>query len=151
MSQQTSEVVIEKSVLVAAPIERAFRVYTEGIDTWWPRRTHAVNPADAETVILEGREGGRLFERSTSGEEHEWGTIVVWEPPRRLGYTWHPGRGRETAQEVEVTFTPEGDGTRVDLRHWGWEKLGERMEAVVADYDTGWDLVIGRYVNAANA
>ena len=150
MSQQTSEAVIEKSVVVSVPVEEAFRVFTEGIHTWWPLRTHAVDPETADTAIVEGREGGRVFER-TPTDEHLWGTVVAWEPPNRLGYTWHPGRGEETAQEVEVLFTPEGDGTRVDLRHWGWEKLGDRMEEVVANYDEGWDFVIGKYVERANA
>jgi uncharacterized protein YndB with AHSA1/START domain len=151
MSQQTSEVVIAKSVVVAAPPEHAFRVFTEQIHTWWPLRTHAVEPEQAETVVLEGFRGGRLFERTADGAEHKWGTIVAWDPPNRLGYTWHPGRGEETAQEVELTFTAEDEGTRVDLRHWGWEKLGGRMAETVADYDEGWNLVIGRYVERANA
>jgi uncharacterized protein YndB with AHSA1/START domain len=149
MSQQTSEVVIEKSVVVSVPVEEAFRVFTEGIHTWWPLRTHAVDPKTAETVILEGREGGRMFERTPAGE-HLWGTVVAWEPPSRIGYTWHPGREEETAQEVEILFTPEGEGTRVDLRHWGWETFGDRMDEVVADYNEGWDLVIGKYVERAN-
>jgi uncharacterized protein YndB with AHSA1/START domain len=151
MGQQTSEVVITKSVSVAAPVEHAFRVFTEEIHTWWPRHTHAVDPEHAETVVLERREGGRLFERTSSGEEHVWGIVLVWDPPHRLGYSWYPGRGEETAQEVEITFAPEGDGTRVDLRHWGWEKLGDQMEQAVADYDKGWEIVIGHFVEKANA
>ena len=63
-------------------------------------------------------------------------------------YSWHPGRGEETAQEVEVTFAPEGGGTRVDIRHYGWEKLGDRLEEVVASYDEGWDKVVASYVSA---
>jgi uncharacterized protein YndB with AHSA1/START domain len=151
MSQQTSEVVITKSVTVRAPVERAFRVFTDEIDTWWPRHTHAVEPENAERVVMEGRAGGRLFERTANGEEHVWGIVLVWEPPHRLGYSWSPGRGEETAQEVEVTFTSLGNGTRVDLRHWGWEKLGDRMGEIVADYDEGWDAVIGHFVEKANA
>jgi uncharacterized protein YndB with AHSA1/START domain len=151
MSQQTSEVVIAKSVVVAAPPEHAFRVFTEQIHTWWPLRTHAVEPEKAETVVLEGYQAGRLFERTADGEVHVWGTIVTWDPPHRLRYTWHPGRGEGTAQEVELTFTGEGEATRVDLRHWGWEKLGDRMAETVADYDEGWNVVIGRYVERANA
>jgi uncharacterized protein YndB with AHSA1/START domain len=150
MSQQTTEIVIRKSVHVSAPPEHAFRVFTEQINTWWPLRTHAVDPESAETVILEGREGGRLFERTTAGEEHVWGTVVAWDPPRKLGYTWHPGREEETAQEVSLTFTPEAGGTRVDLRHSGWEKLGDRMLATVGEYDEGWDLVISLYAKTAN-
>jgi uncharacterized protein YndB with AHSA1/START domain len=151
MSQQTSELVITKSVTIAAPVEHAFRVFTEEIHTWWPLRTHAVDTEHSETVVLEGHEGGRLFERTPAGEEHLWGTVVLWEPPRRVGYIWHPGRGAETAQEVEVTFTRQGDETRVDVRHWGWEKLGDRLDETIASYNDGWDLVLRRYVEAANA
>ena len=150
MSQQTNEIVIKKSVTVAVPVDEAFRVFTEEMETWWPLRTHAVDTENSDTVVMEGREGGRLFERGTSGEEHVWGIVQSWEPPQRVGYTWHPGRGEDTAQEVEVTFTPEGDGTRVELRHWGWEKLGDRLEEMIASYNEGWDLVLGRYAEAAN-
>jgi uncharacterized protein YndB with AHSA1/START domain len=149
MRQQMTERVVEKSVRVAVPPTRAFEVFTEGIATWWPLRTHAVDTERSETVIMEGEVGGRLFERTASGEEHVWGTIATWDPPRRIVYSWHPGRGEETAQEVEVIFTAVGDGTRVDVRHYGWEKLGERLDEIVADYDEGWDKVIGRYAEAA--
>jgi uncharacterized protein YndB with AHSA1/START domain len=151
MSQQTSEMVIRKSVTIAAPVQHAFRVFTEEIHTWWPLKSHAVDTDRSDTVILEGREGGRLFERTPAGDEHLWGTVVAWDPPRRLGYTWHPGRGGDTAQEVEVVFTPDGDGTRVDVRHWGWEKLGERLDEAIASYNEGWDVVLGRYLDASNA
>lgn len=150
MSQQTSEVVIEKSVTVSVPVHDAFRVFTEEIETWWPLRTHAVDTENADTVVMEGREGGRLFERTPSGEEQIWGIVRAWEPPQRVGYTWHPGRGEDTAQEVEVTFTPDGNGTRVDVRHWGWEKLGDRLDETIAGYNEGWDLVLGRYAETAN-
>jgi uncharacterized protein YndB with AHSA1/START domain len=149
MNQQTSEVVIEKSVTVAAPVEHAFRVFTEEIHTWWPLQTHAVDTEDVETVVMEGREGGRLFERTTGGEEHVWGIVLAWNPPHRLGYSWYPGREADTAQEVEVTFTPAGDSTRVDVRHWGWEKLGDRLDETVGSYDEGWDMVLRRYAEAA--
>ena len=149
MNQQTSEVVIEKSVTVAVPAEEAFRVFTEQIHTWWPQQTHAVDPGNVDTVVMEGREGGRLYERTTGGEEHVWGIILAWDPPRRVGYSWHPGRGEETAQEVEVTFTPAGDGTRVDVRHWGWEKLGDRLDETITNYNEGWGVVLGRYAQAA--
>lgn len=149
MNQQTSELVIEKTVRVSARPERAFQVFTEQIHAWWPLRTHAVDTENSSTVIFEERQGGRLFERTTGGEEHVWGTVLTWEPPRRVGYSWHPGRGADTAQEVEVTFTADGDGTRVDVRHWGWEKLGDRLDETVASYTEGWDTVLARYADAA--
>ena len=149
MTQETSERVVEKSVTVSVPVERAFEVFTAEIGTWWPLRTHAVDTERSETVVMEGRVGGRLFERTPTGEEHVWGTLVAWEPPNRIVYSWHPGRGEETAQEVEITFSPEGEGTRVDIRHYGWEKLGDRLEETVASYNEGWDKVIAVYARAA--
>lgn len=151
MTQETSERVVEKSVTVSVPVERAFEVFTAEIAAWWPLRTHAVDTERSETVVMEGYVGGRLYERTPTGEEHVWGTLVAWEPPNRIVYSWHPGRGQETAQEVEITFRPAGEGTRVDIRHYGWEILGDRMKETVASYDEGWDLVIARYVEAANA
>ncbi len=149
MTQETSERVVEKSVTVSVPVERAFEVFTAEIGTWWPLRTHAVDTERSETVVMEGRVGGRLYERTPSGEEHVWGTLVAWEPPNRIVYSWHPGRGEETAQEVEITFSPEGEGTRVDIRHYGWEKLGDRLEETIASYNEGWDKVIAVYARAA--
>jgi uncharacterized protein YndB with AHSA1/START domain len=151
MTQETSERVVEKSVTVSVPVERAFEVFTQEIGTWWPLRTHAVDTERSETVVMETHVGGRLYERLPSGEEHVWGKLIAWEPPTRIAYSWHPGRGEETAQEVEITFSPEGDGTRVDVRHYGWEKLDERIDEVVASYDEGWDAVIARYVEAAGS
>jgi uncharacterized protein YndB with AHSA1/START domain len=151
VSQQMSEAAVRKSVSVDRPVEHAFRVFTEQVGSWWPyEKTHSVAEENVETVILEGRVGGRFFERTKTGEEHLWGTILVWDPPNRLVYSWHPGRGEETAQQVEITFTSEGAGTRVVLVHTGWEQLGERMAEAVASYDTGWDAVLGRYVEAAS-
>ena len=149
MTQETSERVVEKSVTVSVPVERAFEVFTAEIGTWWPLRTHAVDTERSETVVMEGRVGGRLYERTPSGEEHVWGTLVDWEPPNRIVYSWHPGRGEETAQEVEITFSPEAEGTRVDIRHYGWEKLGDRLEETIASYNEGWDKVIAVYARAA--
>ena len=149
MTQETSERVVEKSVTVSVPVERAFEVFTAEIGTWWPLRTHAVDTERSETVVMEGRVGGRLYERTPSGEEHVWGTLVAWEPPNRIVYSWHPGREEETAQEVEITFSPEGEGTRVDIRHYGWERLGDRLEETIASYNEGWDKVIALYAQAA--
>ncbi len=146
-----TETVIRKSITVNAPVERAFEVFTDGIGTWWPIKTHSAGREKAETVVLEGREGGRLFERHTDGAESDWGQVTAWDPPRRVAFTWHPGRGVETAQEVEVHFTTDAGATRVDLEHRGWEKLGDRATEMVHEYDSGWDHVLGRrYAEAAS-
>jgi uncharacterized protein YndB with AHSA1/START domain len=151
MSQQTSETAVRKSVTVDCSAENAFRVFTDEVGGWWPfEKIHSIAEADVETVIMEGREGGRFYERTKSGQEHLWGTVLVWDPPRQLVCSWHPGRGEETAQRLEITFTPEGNGTRVDLVHTGWERLEDGMEEAVAGYNSGWETVLGRYVEAAN-
>jgi uncharacterized protein YndB with AHSA1/START domain len=141
---QTTETVIRKSITVEAPLERTFEVFTAEIATWWPMRTHSVGEDKVAHVAIEGAVGGRLYERWQDGEERDWGTVTAWEPPSRVAFTWHPGRGPETAQDVEVRFTAEGGRTRVDLEHRGWERLGDRMNEVAARYDSGWDEVLGR-------
>jgi uncharacterized protein YndB with AHSA1/START domain len=149
--QQTSEMVLTKSITVALAVEDAFRLYTEGIATWWPISTHSVEREDAETVIFEPGEGGRIYERTKSGGEHLWGTVLTWDPPNRIVHSWYPGRGEDTAQELEIRFQPQGSGTRVELVHTGWESLGEQAAEVFGNYDTGWDLVLGEYLGRANA
>ncbi|HYU83171.1 MAG TPA: hypothetical protein VEK80_00080, partial [Kribbellaceae bacterium] len=73
---------------VACPAEHAFRVWTAKISRWWPA-DHTVTGEPGLDVVLEPRVGGRIFERTAAGAEHEWGEITAWEPPRRLGYLWH--------------------------------------------------------------
>ncbi len=150
MSVQGAETVIRQSVTVNVPVQRAFRLFTEELDSWWPFEGHSIGEAEAETVVFEGRAGGRLLERSRDGRELLCGTIVAWEPPYRFVTTWHPGRGENTAQELEVRFLGEGNRTRVELEHRGWEKLGDAMPEVVRSYEAGWDRILSeRYAAAA--
>lgn len=152
MEHTVSDLALRKSVEVGAPPERAFHLFTEGMATWWPLRSHSVGEERAETVVLEPGIGGRIVERTLDGDEHVWGTVTAWEPPGRVAFTWHPGRTPETAQDVEVRFEPSGTGTRVELVHTGWERLGEAAPAQLENYDGGWDFVVGeRFAAAANA
>ena len=84
-----------------------------------------LNTSPDLTVVLEGRPGGRIFERRPGGQEHDWGEVTIWEPPTRLGYTWHLNRDRSDATDVEIRFLPGDDGaTRVEIEHRGWEAPG---------------------------
>jgi uncharacterized protein YndB with AHSA1/START domain len=148
MSQMTDELALHKSIVVACPVEHAFRIFTERMNDWWPFEGHSIFDGDA-TIVWEPHVGGRVYERSEDGEEGMWGTIVAWEPPRSFAMTWHPGRGEETAQDLSVTFTEAPNGTRVDLAHTGWERLGDRMAEIGGHYDEGWDFVLGRFTEAA--
>lgn len=154
ISDQISESVVpavKKSVTVGLPVEDAFRLFTRKIHTWWPLATHSIGEENAETCILEEKEGGRLYEVLKDGDEREWGTILVWEPPRRFITTWHPGRESSTAQELEVIFTAEGQGTRLDLSHRNWELLGARAQETRDNYVQGWEYVLGLYMAEAEA
>ena len=83
---------------VACPPDHAFSVWTERISTWWPA-DHTVSAEPDLTVVLEGRPGGRIYERRSNGNEHDWGEVTVWEPPTRLGYTWHLKRERDRGRD----------------------------------------------------
>lgn len=134
---------IRKQLVVAGGPARAFRLFTRGIGEWWPRHTRSVRPGESAAVHLEGRAGGRLYEVLGAGEEAVWGSVLVWEPPRRLVFTFHPGRAPETAQEVEITFAAAAAGTLVSLEHRGWERLGADAAQRMAGYMSGWDDVFG--------
>lgn len=136
---------VRKSITVPWKPAVAFRRFTDGIAQWWPLTSHGVSGSAEAGVTFEGRVGGRVYETAPDGTEHLWGTVTEWDPPRRVVFTWHPGRPVDTRQEVEVTFQPAGEGSRIDLVHSGWEHLGERAAGIRANYDTGWDLVLGRY------
>ena len=143
---------ILKTVRIKASPERAFRRFTAELGTWWPLRSHSTGQAEAEAVTMEPRVGGRIVERIRGGREAVWGTITTWDPPRRVAFTWHPGRPSETAQDVEVRFTPDGDGTRVELEHRGFERLGPALARKARrGYPIGWEYVLGLFAERGGA
>src|SRR5262245_32711125 len=130
---------LEKSILVPCSPDRAFRAFTAEIAQWWPLATHSVAEDQARGVTIEPRIGGRVFETDAAGEECDWGAVLDWSPPHRLAMTWHPGRAASTAQTVEISFAAEAGGTRVTLRHHGWDIRGAKAEATRESYAQGWD------------
>ena len=134
---------IRKTVDVKAPPDRAFARFTDEIATWWPLRSHSVGGDDAETVMMEGRVGGRIVETIRGGRECIWGTVTAWDPPRRVAFTWHPGHDPREAQDVDVRFTGTAAGTRVELVHVGFERLGHRARIARRGYPIGWTYVLG--------
>lgn len=107
---------------VAASPARAFELWTARAVSWWPR-SHTVTGAP-QAITFEPRPQGRILERGADGSEHAWGTVLHWEPPRRLRYRWHLFFEPDEATEVEVTFTATATGTTVELTQSGWERLG---------------------------
>jgi uncharacterized protein YndB with AHSA1/START domain len=148
---EATDSAVRREIVVAAPPERAFAVFTERIDTWWPRG-YTIGAAELEKVVIEPREGGRFYEAGVDGCECVWGEVLVYEPPSRIVLTWRIAGDwqlDEAASEVEVTFTPAGDGTRVELEHRHFERLrlGDAMREQVGG-DGGWGGLLVRYSEA---
>jgi len=133
---------VVKSVEVAWTPEAAFRRFTAEIATWWPLRTHSVAGARARSVVFESHVGGRIYEIAADGATSMWGTVLAWEPPHRVAFSFHPGRGEEMAQPVEVRFVATAAGTRLELTHAGWEKLGRLAPFARRGYTVGWAYVL---------
>lgn len=142
---------VRKSLRVRATPAAAFRRFTDEIATWWPLRTHSVGQRDAVSVAFEGRVGGRIVERVRDGRECVWGTVLHWDPPNGVAFTWHPGRELRTAQQVELRFIPEGADTRVELVHTGWEQLGRIGRLARRGYNVGWNYVLAFYTGRRGA
>ncbi|GAA2837514.1 SRPBCC domain-containing protein [Kribbella solani] len=134
-----------KQVVVPVGVERAFEAFTAETSAWWPLFGHSVGEDAAREVRLEGAVGGRIVEYGAAGELATWGTLSAWNPPRSLSFSWHPGSEPSEAGRVTVTFTPTAAGTEVRLVHSGWEHRGDGARARLS-YDTGWDYVLGKYV-----
>jgi hypothetical protein len=142
---------VNKTIVVRCDVESAFRVWTEQLNAWWPKG-HSRSGDPNTTVILERRAGGRLYERTPQGVEHEWGEVLVWEPPYRFAYHWYLGSGPTLPTRVDVHFSSEEAGsTRVGVTHRGPELIGELWLRNNARYDASWESVFAAYGNAANA
>jgi hypothetical protein len=148
MTDQVSE--LRKTVTVRPAPDVAFALFTGRTADWWPLATHSVGRADARSVVVEPGVGGRIVETLADGSTAVWGTVDVWEPPRRVRFTWHPGTPEDEATLVEVTFRPAGGGTVVELVHTGWDCRPDGA-AARGSYDHGWDLVLGGYAATAAA
>lgn len=138
---------LHKTITVPWTPEAAFRRFTDQIAEWWPLESHSVGGKNAERVVFEGRIGGQIREVERGGKEHVWGTVLHWEPSTRVAFTWHPGQAPDTATQVELKFHPGESGTRVDLTHTGWERLGALARRARRGYPIGWAYVLRLYAD----
>lgn len=143
MSTTEALAAINKTITVDASQETAFETFTRQVSSWWPR-SHTIFEDRLTEIVFDERAGGRVYERNDEGEEAEWADVLAFEPHSRFLLRWrvNPDRG---ATELEIRFTPDGDRTRVDLEHRGWDDPEGR-----ANYGPGWDFVLGTYVEAFN-
>lgn len=150
---QTPLTTVTLSVVLDAPVELAFKVFTEQIDEIKPREHNLLKVEIAETVF-ERRVGGSLFDRGVDGTECRWARVLAYEPPRRLVISWDisPQWQIETdldrTSEVEVRFIPDGENrTRVQLEHRHLDRHGDNWQALrdgIAS-DGGWPLYLQRF------
>jgi uncharacterized protein YndB with AHSA1/START domain len=150
MNVQQTDLTIRRTGVVAATPEKAFEIFTERIADWWPYDTHSVEGGKGEdrspeTVIFETGPTGRIYERMTNGKEAHWAHVTAWEPPTRVVLAWQVNPDTPGPTEIEMRFTPEGDGTRFDFEHRGWDVLGAEAEKSASNYANGWVDVLGRY------
>ena len=159
MTTTQAAATVNRTVTVKADVRRAFDVFTDGFDTWWPRGHH-IGKKPMVKAVIEPRVGGRCFGREADGNECQWGTVTAWDPPNRLVIAWHINPDFQTivldpakSSEVEVCFTPEADGmTRVDLEHRHLERHGagfEKLRASVAG-PGGWPGLLQVFGRTAN-
>ncbi len=134
MSTQSATTPVHASVIVEAPIERAFSVFTDDIGSWWSSDHHILESELAE-MVFEPRAGGHIYDRGVDGSECRWARVLVYEPPTRVVFSWDINAqwkletDPERTSEVEVTFVAEGpERTRVELEHRGLERHGPGWE-----------------------
>jgi uncharacterized protein YndB with AHSA1/START domain len=153
MSTQTTETSVHSTIVVDAPIERAFSVFTEGIGTWFPREYNLLAVEIAERTF-EPRAGGRIYDRGADGSECSWGRVQAYEPPDRVVFSWHISPrweiepDPEKVSEVDVRFIPEGDArTRVELEHRNLDRHGEGWEQTRESVagEGGWPFCLQRF------
>lgn len=133
------------SVRTPLSVEAAFDLFFRRIVEWWPLATRSVALENAVFCEVEPRVGGRFLERAKDGRQVAWGTILVWEPPSRAVFTWHPGVPETVATEVEVRFTRIGLESRVEVEHRHWERLGSMAAEIRGIYEGGWVGVLRRF------
>ncbi|MFI7250286.1 SRPBCC family protein [Micromonospora chalcea] len=147
------DAVVSRQIVVNAPVEQAFAVFTQRFGDFKPREHNLLGSPIVETV-LEPKVGGHIYDRGEDGSECAWARILVFEPPDRLVFSWDISpawqleQDRDNASEVEVRFVAETpQRTRVELEHRNLDRHGPGWESVrdgVA-HDDGWPLYLTRY------
>jgi uncharacterized protein YndB with AHSA1/START domain len=153
-----AQVVVRKSVTVAAPIALAFEVFTARIESWWPMASHHIGDAECAAIVIERRPGGRWYERGVDGVECVWGEVLVWEPERRVVLVWQLDARFQfdptLHTEVDVRFTAIDDRTtQVDLEHRGLEAYGADAIAMRVTFGSpnGWNGMLEHFAVVASA
>lgn len=155
---QTEAPVVLKQIIVQAPVERAFAVFTERLGDFKPPEHNLLSVPIAETVF-EPRVGGNIIDRGEDGSECRWARILAYDPPDRVIFSWDIDpqwqivTNPQAASEVEVRFVAETpQRTRVELEHRNLDNHGPGWQSVSegVDGEAGWPLYLARYAALFN-
>jgi uncharacterized protein YndB with AHSA1/START domain len=148
---------VRKEIVVEASQERAFRVFTAGMNRWWPREHH-IGTSPLKIMIVEERAGGRWYSVCEDGSECGVGKVLTWEPPRRIVLAWQITAewkfDPEFVTEAEVNFLVEGPKrTRVTIEHRNIERFGVKADEIRKEFDSpgGWSSTLDHFAKAAAA
>jgi uncharacterized protein YndB with AHSA1/START domain len=148
-----ADTVVRRQIVVQAPVERAFDVFTRRFGDFKPREHNLLRAPITETVF-EPKVGGHIYDRGTDGSECHWARILAFDPPDRVVFSWDISprwtieEDPENTSEVEVRFIAETlERTRVELEHRHIERHGPSWPAVSdgVGHDQGWPLYLERY------
>ena len=148
---------IRKSIMVGAPPQRAFDVFTSRMGAWWPHK-NSIGSAPLADAVIEPHAGGRWFERGEDGTECEWGKVLAWDPPGRLLLAWQINGewayDPDLVTELEILFTEVEPGrTRVDLEHRNLDRFGPARDGMRSAFDSpqGWGGILALFAQEAAA
>lgn len=150
---QSNATVVRRAVVVHAPIDKAFTVFTDRIGDFKPPE-HNLLPVRIDETVFEPKVGGNILDRGSDGSECRWARILAYDPPHRVVFswdispTWQVETDPERTSEVEVRFIAETpDRTRVELEHRHLDRHGPGWESVrdSIGHDQGWPLYLDRY------
>jgi uncharacterized protein YndB with AHSA1/START domain len=143
MTTDPATAAVTASVHIDAPPQRVYEYFTrpEAIVTWM-----------GDYALLEAEPGGQ-FHLNIKGTPVR-GRFLHLDPPHRLLISWGYAGSHDLppgTSTVEITFTADGGGTRVDLEHRdlpaaerpkhasGWAHYLARLQAAAAGRDPGPD------------
>jgi uncharacterized protein YndB with AHSA1/START domain len=156
MSSQTSaDTSVRASIVINAPVERAFHAFVDEMANWWNPDHHILEGQVAEMVV-EPRVGGHIYDRGVDGSECHWARVLAYEPPHRFVFSWDISAewkletDLEKTSEVAVEFVAEGpERTRVELEHRNLDRHGpgwEGMRGAISS-DGGWNGLLQRFAD----
>lgn len=137
-----AEDAVIKSIVVGRSASDLFKIWADKIGEWWPAG-HSVSHDPDTRVLLEPWIGGRFYEQTSTGAEHEWGQVTAWDPPAFLAFSWYLGSGQARPSHVEVRFVPLGENqTQIVIEHRGPKLIGDLWVLRQKIFNSSWTTIL---------